>query len=218
MALWVSCVVLFTITMNATALGPLMVALGLNKTTPLQRKMHRSAPGGLCLCQRLQPHTLTALVQALACILSVATPCLPQPTCSSFASVCPGARMLLCVSTRVRPLLSCAVMMMRCSRGWTGGQWTQQQTYSTTHNRSGTAHTQVSLYHLRKHVHVTVAAVIHWSVLPGETQQFVPCLLHCHWQQQALRPAANAQRPDMISRRIILWPLFSGAQVRLHQA
>jgi NhaP-type Na+/H+ or K+/H+ antiporter len=41
MALWVSCVVLFTITVNATALGPLMVALGLNKSTPLQRKLHR---------------------------------------------------------------------------------------------------------------------------------------------------------------------------------
>jgi hypothetical protein len=41
MALWVSGVVLFTLTVNAPALGPLMVALGLNKTTPLQRKMHR---------------------------------------------------------------------------------------------------------------------------------------------------------------------------------
>lgn len=41
MALWVSGVVLFTLTVNAAALGPLMVALGLNKTTPLQRKMHR---------------------------------------------------------------------------------------------------------------------------------------------------------------------------------
>lgn len=42
MALWVSAVVLFTLTVNATALGPLMRWLGLNKSTPLQRMMHRS--------------------------------------------------------------------------------------------------------------------------------------------------------------------------------
>lgn len=41
MALWVSGVVLFTLTVNTAALGPLMRALGLNKTTPLQRKLHR---------------------------------------------------------------------------------------------------------------------------------------------------------------------------------
>jgi hypothetical protein len=41
MALWVSGVVLFTLTVNAPLLGPLMASLGLNKTTPLQRKLHR---------------------------------------------------------------------------------------------------------------------------------------------------------------------------------
>lgn len=45
MALWVSGVVLFTLTVNAPLLGPLMNALGLNKTTPLQRKLHRCVGG-----------------------------------------------------------------------------------------------------------------------------------------------------------------------------
>jgi hypothetical protein len=48
MALWVSGVVLFTLTVNAPLLGPLMAALGLNKTTPLQRKLHRCV-GEHCL-------------------------------------------------------------------------------------------------------------------------------------------------------------------------
>lgn len=41
MVIWVAVVVLFTLTVNASALGPLMSALGLNKTTPAQRHMHR---------------------------------------------------------------------------------------------------------------------------------------------------------------------------------
>lgn len=41
MVIWVAAVVLFTLTVNAPALGPLMTALGLNKPTPAQRHMHR---------------------------------------------------------------------------------------------------------------------------------------------------------------------------------
>jgi hypothetical protein len=44
MALWVSGVVLFTLTVNAPALGPLMNWLELNKHTPLRRQMNR------CVC------------------------------------------------------------------------------------------------------------------------------------------------------------------------
>lgn len=40
MVIWIAAVVLFTLTVNASLLGPLMTALGLNKTTPAQRHMH----------------------------------------------------------------------------------------------------------------------------------------------------------------------------------
>eukprot|EP00879_Flechtneria_rotunda_P032086 GHRR01035238.1.p1 GENE.GHRR01035238.1~~GHRR01035238.1.p1 ORF type:complete len:281 (+),score=79.07 GHRR01035238.1:449-1291(+) len=47
MALWVSAVVLFTLTVAAPALGPLMSCLGLNNATPAQRHMHRRACAAL---------------------------------------------------------------------------------------------------------------------------------------------------------------------------
>jgi NhaP-type Na+/H+ or K+/H+ antiporter len=58
MVIWVAAVVLFTLTVNASLLGPLMTALGLNKTTPAQRHMHRCKHISRCVNDNTSVHCI----------------------------------------------------------------------------------------------------------------------------------------------------------------
>lgn len=108
MALWVSGVVLFTLTVNAPLLGPLMTRLGLNKTTPLQRQMNRRVQG--LVAQGGGGRQATVLGVKLTSSPAAGVRTLPWHSS-------PGKRLRICVR-----------MMMKCSREWTGGRCGRHQT------------------------------------------------------------------------------------------
>lgn len=69
MATWTACVVLFTLTVNAPFLGPLMTWLGLNKTTPAQRHMHRCGRAR-CFGERARCQLALMLAPSVSCAQS----------------------------------------------------------------------------------------------------------------------------------------------------